>query len=123
MGRCVEEIYLLPKEKKAVLICSFDSEDDYGIYPLESSDQEQTEVLTYDISAPSDPQLLGKVSQSGWYHSSRLVNGFLYLFSQYYVGADIRETEPESFIPAAGERLLEETDIFMPQYQPEICMK
>ncbi|QDW72626.1 hypothetical protein FND36_00400 [Lachnospiraceae bacterium KGMB03038] len=116
-GRCVEEIYLLPKEKKAVLICSFDSEDDYGIYPLESSDQEQTEVLTYDISAPSDPQLLGKVSQSGWYHSSRLVNGFLYLFSQYYVGADIRETEPESFIPAAGERLLEETDIFMPQYQ------
>lgn len=116
-GRCVEEIYLLPKEKKAVLICSFDSEDDYGIYPLESSDQEQTEVLTYDISAPSDPQLLGKVSQSGWYHSSRLVNGFLYLFSQYYVGADIRETEPESFIPAAGERLLEEKDIFMPQYQ------
>ena len=116
-GRCVEEIYLLPKEKKAVLICSFDSEDDYGIYPLECSDQEQTEVLTYDISAPSDPQLLGKVSQSGWYHSSRLVNGFLYLFSQYYVGADIRETEPESFIPAAGERLLEETDIFMPQYQ------
>lgn len=116
-GRRVEEIYLLPKEKKAVLICSFDSEDDYGIYPLESSDQEQTEVLTYDISAPSDPQLLGKVSQSGWYHSSRLVNGFLYLFSQYYVGADIRETEPESFIPAAGERLLEETDIFMPQYQ------
>lgn len=116
-GRCVEEIYLLPKEKKAVLICSFDSEDDYGIYPLESSDREQTEVLTYDISAPSDPQLLGKVSQSGWYHSSRLVNGFLYLFSQYYVGADIRETEPESFIPAAGERLLDETDIFMPQYQ------
>ncbi len=116
-GRRVEEIYLLPKEKKAVLICSFDSEDDYGIYPLESSDQEQTEVLTYDISAPSDPQLLGKVSQSGWYHSSRLVNGFLYLFSQYYVGADIRETEPESFIPAAGERLLDETDIFMPQYQ------
>lgn len=115
-GRCVEEIYLLPKEKKAVLICSFD-EDDYGIYPLESSDREQTEVLTYDISAPSDPQLLGKVSQSGWYHSSRLVNGFLYLFSQYYVGADIRETEPESFIPAAGERLLDETDIFMPQYQ------
>ena len=115
-GRCVEEIYLLPKEKKAVLICSFD-EDDYGIYPLESSDQEQTEVLTYDISAPSNPQLLGKVSQSGWYHSSRLVNGFLYLFSQYYVGADIRETEPESFIPAAGERLLDETDIFMPQYQ------
>lgn len=116
-GRCVEEIYLLPKEKKAVLICSFDSEDDYGIYPLESSDREQTEVLTYDISAPSAPQLLGKVSQSGWYHSSRLVNGFLYLFSQYYVGADIRETEPESFIPAAGERLLDETDIFMPQYQ------
>ena len=71
-GRCVEEIYLLPKEKKAVLICSFDSEDDYGIYPLESSDREQTEVLTYDISAPSDPQLLGKVSQSGWYHSSWL---------------------------------------------------
>ncbi len=116
-GRRVEEIYLLSKEEKAVLICSFDSEDDYGIYPLESSDQEQTEVLTYDISAPSDPQLLGKVSQSGWYHSSRLVNGFLYLFSQYYVGADIRETEPESFIPAAGERLLDETDIFMPQYQ------
>lgn len=115
--RYIEEIYVLPQEKKLVLICSRNSSDEYRIFPLAAREREQTEVLTYDVSEPSSPELLGTLSQSGWYHSSRLADGCLYLFSRYDIGTKIQAGKPETFIPLVGEELLSQTDIFMPPYQ------
>lgn len=115
--RYIEEIYVLPQEKKLVLICSRNTRDGYSIFPLAAEEREQTEVLTYDVSEPSAPELLGTLAQSGRYHSSRLADGYLYLFSQYDVGTEIQARKPETFIPLVGEELLSETEIFMPPYQ------
>ena len=44
-----------------------------------------TFAVTYDVSDPVKPKKLGEVTQSGYYTSSRMTEGHLYLFSQYTV--------------------------------------
>ncbi|MCF2553921.1 beta-propeller domain-containing protein [Faecalicatena contorta] len=100
----IYEIYLLPEKQKLVLVGS--------AYP-----EELSEVITYDISDISSPQELGRVTQSGYYQSSRLVDGYVYLFSEYYAGNDIEKDEPKTFVPLVNDEVVKETDIYMPLTQ------
>ena len=73
-------------------------------------------AITYDISDPAKPEKAGEVTQSGYYSSSRMSDGHVYLFSQYYVdgyyGITARDTE--AYIPLINQELLPEADIYMP---------
>ena len=112
-GWGIEEIYVVPEEKQVILVCSKNL-GDVEFYPEE--EQAESMILTYDVSDPEEPELEGEVTQSGWYHSSRLAEGVLYLFTQYDVGTDIQEARPETYIPQVQGKLLEESEIFLPPY-------
>ena len=113
----IQEIYLIPQEKKLILTGNVysDGEED-ELYARDGwfAAMGQTEVLTYDISDLSAPKEAGRVTQSGNYHSSRLVDGYVYLFSEYYIGEDTRKNDPETYIHLVNDNMIKETDIYMP---------
>lgn len=76
---------------------------------------ESTIAVTYDISDPANPKEVGNVSQSGSYHSSRISDGYLYMFSYYYIDAyAITRDTPETYIPLVNDNLIKETNIYLP---------
>lgn len=103
----IEEFYILPKEKKLVAVGT--------------TNGEQTQVITYDISNPEKPKEAGNISQSGVYDSSRLSDGYLYLFSNYWVSDGAEEKEPETYIPLVNDSLIREKDILLPPFE-SACM-
>lgn len=100
----IYEFYLAEEQKKLVAVCSHS-----GL------NMEAVKVITYDIQNPQKPQIQGTVTQSGSYHSSRMSDGYLYLFSDYYLQDQARKEEPETYIPMVNGKLIEEKDIYLPQ--------
>lgn len=100
----IYEFYLAEEQKKLVAVCSHS-----GL------NMEAVKVITYDIQNPQKPQIQGTVTQSGSYHSSRMSDGYLYLFSDYYLQDQARIEEPETYIPMVNGKLIEEKDIYLPQ--------
>ncbi len=118
----IREIYLNTEKQKLVIVCervvlyndSFEAqtdsvEDDYVW------EEQKTVAITYDIQNVSHPSEEGRVSQSGSYSSSRMAGGYLYLFSEYYVGGEIDKVEPRTYIPLINEKTIEESSICLPQ--------
>lgn len=98
-------VYVLSDASSAV---AYDL-DDYDYY------YGRTDVLleTFDVSDVANPRLLGSVSQSGNYRSSRLVGDYLYLFSNYYVPFS-DDMEPVRYIPSVGGEMMACDDIYLP---------
>lgn len=76
--------------------------------------QETTTVYTYDITDRAKPSLLGKVSQSGTYSSSRKKGDYLYLFSTYCARLPENASQLENYVPKVGDSLIPEDDIYVP---------
>lgn len=74
-----------------------------------------TTVRTYDVQDKAQPEQVGEVTQSGSYTSSRIADGYLYLFSQYFLYSDIDENVPATYIPVVEARTLPEDDIYLPE--------
>lgn len=100
----IYEFYLASEQKKLVVVCSHS-----GL------NMDAVKVITYDIQNPQKPQIQGTVTQSGSYHSSRMSDGYLYLFSDYYLQDQARKEEPKTYIPMVNGELIEEKDIYLPQ--------
>ena len=111
----IREIYLDLERNQLVAVCDGYAggklnDDDYN-YGQESN----TTAVTYDISDRANPKEVGRVSQSGYYNSSRVVDGYLYLFSDYYVTlGSITVKDPKSYVPLVNDNLIKETDICLP---------
>ena len=60
-------------------------------------------VYVFDIGSRTAPKLSGSASQDGYFVSSRLYDGKLYLVSAYYIYGDISEDDPVSYIPRISE--------------------
>lgn len=75
-----------------------------------------TFAVTYDLSDPAKPEKIGEVTQSGYYTSSRMSEGHLYLFSQYAVdtASGIEPRDTEKYIPLVDGTLLPGNDIYLP---------
>ncbi len=58
----------------------------YVIKPSHPSRTESTSILLYDIGDKASPKLVGKVTVSGWYLTSRMVEGVTYLITTYWAG-------------------------------------
>ena len=54
--------------------------------------QTKTAAVTYDIRDIKKPVKEGEVTQSGTYNSSRMADGYLYLFSEYYTDVYKRQS-------------------------------
>ncbi len=78
------------------------------------SDNTETVVMIYNIKDRTEPELIESVTQDGAYNESRLVDGYLYVFSNYYVNTNhMDEEDPETYIPAADGSLIPEDDIYV----------
>ena len=72
---------------------------------------QKTVLRVYDLNDKTNPQRKGEVAQSGNYYNSRMIDGAVYLLSNYYVGADIKKEEPTTFVPTIDNELLKESSI------------
>lgn len=117
----IKEFYLIEKNKKVVMICSNSSDDDYEDVEdvtrssLISKQTEGTQVVTYDVQDKKHPKKVGKVSQSGEYESSRISDGYLYLFSNYWVPENWKKKYPSTYIPYVDGDLMKAKDIYLPE--------
>lgn len=117
----IEEFYLIEKNKKVVMICSNSSDDDYEDVEdvtrssLISKQTEGTQVVTYDVQDKKHPKKVGKVFQSGEYESSRISDGYLYLFSNYWVPENWKKKYPSTYIPYVDGDLMKAKDIYLPE--------
>ncbi len=120
-GDCyIYEFYVNPDKKKLVAVCSRDSSDllrtdEIDPYYNRVGDPGATVAVTYDIEEPENPKEEGRVSQSGSYSSSRMSDGYLYLFSEYYVWNEVNQNEPRYFVPLINGDIIAAEDIYLPQ--------
>lgn len=111
----IREMYLDTERNQLIAVCDGYvggklNDDDYGY-----GQNFNTTAVTYDISDRANPKEVGRVSQSGYYHSSRIADGYLYLFSDYYVTLEgITAKDPKSYVPLVNDNLINETDICLP---------
>lgn len=117
----IEEFYLTEKNKKVVIICSNSSDDDYeGVEDvtrssLISKQTEGTRVVTYDVQDKKHPKKAGEVSQNGEYEFSRISDGYLYIFSNYWVAENWKKKHPSTYIPYVDGDLMKAKDICLPE--------
>lgn len=115
---CISEIYV---ENCYLIILGTESEEIYpagdAIYRTEYEYAVEsvcdTKSIVYDISDKRQPKEIGECLQSGGYSTSRLNNGYLYVFSQYSVN-NPEEERKEQYIPCVNEELLSLDKICMP---------
>ena len=117
----IEEFYLTEKNKKVVMICSNSSDDDYEDVEdvtrssLISKQTEGTRVVTYDVQDKKHPKKAGEVSQNGEYEFSRISDGYLYIFSNYWVAENWKKKHPSTYIPYVDGDLMKAKDIYLPE--------
>ena len=113
--RYVEDIYVLVV--KLVLFGTLgrqvgnseDSEAYDGYY------ENNTYVQVYDISDPSNPKEIGNMEQSGGYNTSRIVDGYVYVLSQFHPYEDNVTARDLWYIPEVQGKSIEAENIYMPQ--------
>lgn len=80
------------------------TEDDYTTGCYAYPPHQTTNIRFYDVSAPEKPQELRHMSQSGHYSTSRISDGYLYTFSNYYIyNSDLSTKELSKFVPQAAD--------------------
>ena len=113
--RYVEDIYV--QDDKLVLFGTLgrqvgnseDSEAYDGYY------ENNTYVQVYDISDPSNPKEIGNMEQSGGYNTSRIVDGYVYVLSQFHPYEDNVTARDLWYIPEVQGKAIEAENIYMPQ--------
>ncbi len=76
-----------------------------------------TFIRLIDISDPENPKEIHSFTQSGNFGTARLYDGFLYVFSSYYVcDDDFDEDEPEKYVPKVYDKILPEEDLFIMEH-------
>lgn len=76
---------------------------------------QETVAEIFDISDPSEPKKVTKISQSGNYNSVRIVGDYVYLFSDFYADISFGKSAVAAYIPEIqGEKIMSDS-IYMPQ--------
>lgn len=69
-------------------------------------------AVIFDITDKSKPTKINELSQSGNYISSRLIDNYLYITSNYYV-YNIEKRDIKTYIPMANEKPIDINDILI----------
>lgn len=114
----INEFYLNEDKHLLIAVCSKYSDGD-GLMMEDrywgGGSSHSTVAVTYNIADPAEPEEVGRVTQSGSYQSSRLADGYLYLFSDYYINmTGIERNQPETFIPLVNDSVLTGKNIYLP---------
>lgn len=75
----------------------------------------------YDISDRTAPRYVSTVTQSGYYVSSRITDGILYLVSSYRPSANCQPDELEKYIPMYDGEIAGADNIYCPEYVNDRC--
>ena len=76
-----------------------------------------TFLYTYDISDREKPKLLDTGEQGGEYQTSRMVDGYLYLFTKYYpeLGETVKAADEDMYLPLNDNGKIPSQDILVPK--------
>lgn len=99
-------------EKDMLVLIGYTNKKCYDDY----SEKPVTFGTFYDISDRMAPEKINTVTQSGYYESSRITDGVLYLVSSYTPSSSYRQDEYEKYIPLYNDMLVEEENIYCPEY-------
>ena len=123
----IQEFYIDTDQKKLVAVCQKECTDETNKKSRRTQmswNQTKTAAVTYDISDIKKPVKEGEVTQSGTYNSSRMADGYLYLFSEYYTGGDVVKDKPVTYVPMVNGKAMSQTSICLPPENfVEQCMK
>ena len=79
--------------------------------------REYTCADVYDVSNPAEPALMGGISQSGYYNTMRVKDGYVYLLSSYYADTGAAQDDVAAYIPEVQDQMIDASDIYMPDGQ------
>lgn len=108
----VTELYAADER---LLILYTREEYDDGKTGYDGTYRQYTCTDVYDISDPADPEKLSTLSQSGYYNTMRVKDGYAYVLSDYSLPYDISRPEPRTYIPEVQGEIMPVSDIYMPQ--------
>ena len=116
----IQEFYIDTDRKKLVAVCQKECTDADNKKQAGTAVRQQTKTaaVTYDISDIKKPVKEGEVTQSGTYNSSRMADGYLYLFSEYYTGSNVVKDKPVTYVPMVNDKAMSQSSICLP---PENC--
>lgn len=116
----IQEFYIDTDRKKLVAVCQKECADADNKKQAGTAVRQQTKTaaVTYDISDIKKPVKEGEVTQSGTYNSSRMADGYLYLFSEYYTGSNVVKDKPVTYVPMVNDKAMSQSSICLP---PENC--
>ncbi len=100
-----------------------ENEDEDYVY-VEDEENSSVFALTYDVSNPSKPSLIGQVKIDGSYRTSRFKDGYLYIMTTYgekfyyYCGLE-KNVETEDLIPKVNDKEILPGNILVPEEQKD----
>ncbi len=112
----IHEFYVVPDMKKMVVVCGQNEAGDMDPFYTDRGigNSGSTIAVTYDIQNPEKPEEKGRVTQSGNYSSSRMANGYLYLFSEVHIWGEVVQNEPRTYVPLINGEPVAEKNIYLP---------
>lgn len=75
---------------------------------------ETTRLDTYDVTDPANPTSVGSVTQTGSYHTSRFVDGYVYVFSDQWTFDTAKQEDPAAYTPCVNGAVVSCGDIYLP---------
>ena len=100
-----QEFYLYKNQ----LICMY-SRENYN----EDTSSTHSYIVIYDLKDKKNPKKVKTLSQSGWYESSRISNGYLYTISNYTDSSLTDIKKYKNYIPCINEETIDCEDIYYP---------
>lgn len=76
---------------------------------------QETIAEIFDVANPSAPKKVTTISQSGNYHSVRIVGDYVYLFSDFYADISFGRSGVAAYIPEVQGEKITSDSIYMPQ--------
>lgn len=112
----IQEFYINAEQKKLVVVCQKESTDKNSKKRADTDtwNQSKTAAVTYNIENIQKPEKEGEVIQSGTYNSSRMADGYLYLFSEYYTNGNIVKDKPVTYVPLVNDKEMSQSSICLP---------
>ena len=111
----IQEFYVNTDQKKLIIVCQKECSDKENKKTnTDTWNQSKTAAVTYDIRDIKKPVKEGEVTQSGTYNSSRMADGYLYLFSEYYTNGNIVKGKPVTYVPLINEKEMSQSSICLP---------
>lgn len=112
----IQEFYVNTEQKKLVVVCQKDCTDKNSKKQADTDNwnRSKTAAVTYNIENIQKPVKEGEVTQSGTYNSSRMADGYLYLFSEYYTGNGMVKDKPATYVPLVNDKEMTQNSICLP---------